>query len=148
MINAHEVFPVSLEHALLANRVVGALSGERRDVDLEERRRALVDAGGFFDVILKGRRFTQSREVCAESYHAAVAYGDAIKAVELLPATQNGQSELGELLNALASTVIDLQAGKRVQPGKVDELVGFFERVRDVCLCASNRPLEKLKFQA
>ena len=143
MIRSRELIPASLEHALIANRVLAALASD--DLTSQESQDAIEDGLGFLRTVLKGGQLASSRSVEADSYVAAMAYGEGVKAFELVE-YQPGQNENpGPYLNAL----LECASALRQPPGDgeaVQRLKSFFETIRDIALASTERPLETVSW--
>jgi hypothetical protein len=90
VIRSREVIPASLEHALVANRVLAALASN--DLASQDSQDAVEDGLRFLQSVLEGGRLATSRYVHADSYKAALAYGEGVKAFELV-GYRPGQSD-------------------------------------------------------
>lgn len=141
MIRSREVIPLSLEHALVANRVLAALAS--RNLTSEESQDAVQDGIGFLNSMLDGERLTASRSVEVNSYEPALAYGEGVKAFELVAYEANVDpvTYLQEL--------VKMATGLRRQPQHGDEqvvsrLAAFFRTVRDLALASGDRPVERV----
>lgn len=66
MIRSREVITPSLEHALVANRVLAALASN--DLNSEETQEAIKDGLGFLESMITGKEATASRSVGAVGY--------------------------------------------------------------------------------
>lgn len=141
MIRSREVIPLSLEHALVANRVLAALASS--NLASEESQEAVQDGIVFLNSMLEGGRLTASRSVSAGSYKPALAYGEGVRAFELV-AYQDNVDPVA-YLNDLVGKAVSL----RVQPQERDEqavgtLARFFRTVRDLALASGDRPVERV----
>jgi hypothetical protein len=143
MIRSRELIPASLEHALIANRVLAALASD--DLDSQESQEAVEDGLRFLRSVLKGGQLASSRSVEVDSYGAAMAYGEGVKAFELVE-YQPGQSEdPAPYLQAL----VECASALRERPGDdqaVQRLKSFFETIRDIALASTERPLETVSW--
>jgi hypothetical protein len=143
MIRSRELIPASLEHALIANRVLAALaSGE---LSSQESQDAIEDGLRFLKSVLKGGELASSRSVEADSYGAAMAYGEGVRAFELVE-YRPGQNEnptpyLHALLECASALRQDSGDGEAVQ-----KLKSFFETIRDIALASTERPLETVSW--
>ena len=139
MVRTREVIPLPLEHALLSTRVLAALYA------LDEQKKApLLDgvfdeAAKLLEIILKGRKDAQERSVSGKSAEYALAYGEAIRAIEMLPNRPKVSEEVGKLLSNLIRTAEALRAGDKVKQESVQEIRQFFELLRNVAARASAR---------
>ena len=145
MIRSREVIPASLEHALIANRVLAALASG--DFASEEARDAIEDGFRFLQSVIEGEQLATSRSVTADSYKAALAYGESVKAFDLV-AYQQGQVEdpaayFKELLR-YASAFQRAEADDRAVQG----LTSFFQTIRDIALASTEkeRPVETVSW--
>jgi hypothetical protein len=143
MIRSRELIPASLEHALIANRVLAALASD--DLSSQESQDAMEDGLGFLRSVLKGGELASKRSVEADSYGAAMAYGEGVKAFELVE-YQPGQNEnpapyLHALLECATALRQDPEDGAAVQ-----KLKSFFETIRDIALASTERPLETVSW--
>ena|SRR5882724_5099267 len=147
MFESREIFPVSMEHALLANRVVSLLNRVEKGKDAPNKEVVLNDALQFLKFIEEGRKSTEAREVTAQSYEAALAYGEAIKAFALEdPLGSEDQGDFDGLLRDLIEITTELRNDKSVVTGSVKSLATFFGAVRDITLGSGQRRIEVLKF--
>lgn len=142
MIRSREIIPTSLEHALIANRVLVALASH--DLTSQESQDAMEGGLQFLKSVLEGGRLVAARSVSADSYKAALAYGESVKAFELVE--QPGHSENPTVyLQAL----VNYASALREQTGDeraVQKLTGFFETIRDLALEATERPIETVSW--
>jgi len=147
MIHSREVFANSLDHALLANRVVLALDKIQTSGAAANEQEALNDAVNFLELIQKGKDFTSTREISEDSYQAALAYGEAIKAIEQLPPEERkADGDSARVLQNLMSFASALRESRTVSEGDLQALTGFFRRVRDITISAGDRKSEIVKF--
>lgn len=142
MIRSREVIPLSLEHALVANRVVAALAS--RNLASEESQNAVQDGIVFLNSMLEGQRLTASRSVSANSYRPALAYGEGVKAFALV---HYGQSNVDPVV--YLKDLVRMATGLAAHPESSDEQVvgklrAFFDVVRDLALASSDRPVERV----
>lgn len=142
MIQAREIVPVSLEHALLASRVLVALNEPARNSIA--RREALEEGALFLRSILSGPTVAKNREVSNVSYRSTLAFGQAIKALEQLPAPTTGAREITPIVKDLLKSLQKLRAGKRVPDASIRRLSSFFRTVRDVTLRSDVRKVENM----
>jgi hypothetical protein len=142
MLQSREIFPTSLEHALLANRIMSVLKEVARGKDVPGKTEALEDALKFLRFIEKGRKSTEAREVSEDSYQAALAYGEAIKALEILPE----RTDVGKFLGYLIDVLTKLHDNKAVEQPAFESVSMFFRGVRDITLGRGRRRIEVLKF--
>lgn len=145
VIRSREVIPASLEHALIANRVLAALASN--DPTSQEAKDAIEDGFRFLQSVVKGEELAASRSVTADSYKAALAYGESVKAFDLV-AYQQGQVEdpavyFKELLR-YASAFQSAEADERALQG----LTNFFRTIRDIALASTEkeRPVETVSW--
>ena len=146
MIRSREVFPTFLEHALLANRVLEVLKQE--DIGEEEKRKAMDQAIRFIDVVLQGKLFTEKREVSERSYQAALAYGEAIKAVSEMRKGGNRNKKgqgFDKFLQELRHITEALRDNKQVDKDARNALCLFFSSMRDIAFSARTRTIERLQ---
>jgi hypothetical protein len=145
VIRSREVIPTSLEHALIANRVLAALASG--DPASEEARDAIEDGFRFLQSVVEGEQLATSRSVTVDSYKAALAYGESVKAFDLV-AYQPGQVEdpavyFKELLR-YASNFQRAEADERA----IQVLTNFFRTIRDIALATTERerPVETVSW--
>jgi hypothetical protein len=144
MIRSREVIPASLEHALVANRVLAALASD--DLTSQESRDAVDDGLEFLKSVLKGGQLASSRSIEVGSYKAALAYGEGVKAFELI-SYQQGQDDnptpyLKELLRCASGLLEHANDNEKA----VEDLKIFFQAIRDVALASTERPLETVSW--
>src|SRR4029077_6238939 len=147
MIHSREVFPSSLDHALLANRVVLVIDKIRKNENTADKEEALNDAVDFLDFIMKGRTFANTREVSENSYQAALAYGEAMKAIEQLPNDQRkSEGDAARVLQNLMNFASELKEHGAASELQLQALSNFFRLVRDITISAGDRRAEIVKF--
>lgn len=144
MIRSDEVIPASLEHALIANRVLAALASD--DLASQEAQDAVQDGLRFLTSVIDGGRLATSRSVQVDSYRAALAYGEGMKAFEMV-GYQPGQSDdptpyLQELVNCASALRRDAGADDRA----VQDLKTFFRAIRDIALASTERAVERVSW--
>lgn len=142
MIRSREVIPSSLEHALVANRVLAALASQ--NLSSEDSKDAVQDGIDFLNSMLEGQRLTASRSVSANSYQPALAYGEGVKAFALVTF---GQGDIDPV--AYLHELVGMATGLRTYPQRGDEqaiekLIAFFRTVRDLALASGDRPVERV----
>lgn len=143
MIRSREILSLSLEHALLANRVVAAVSVAPVEIDPGERHQALENAVQFLGEMLKGRDFPNAASISDDSYRASLAYGDAIRAFRAVPnAVFDENSDPGRFLQELMKTAEQLRDARPVEQKHTNDLVSFFRSVRELSLASGVGPLE------
>jgi hypothetical protein len=144
MIRTKEVIPTSLDHAMLATRVLASLNQIENPHPSPLIDGAMEDAVRFLKCIIDGKRYTAGREVNENSYECSLAYGEAIRAVELLP-TPNASSAKADIIAFVVACLQSAEAISRkqkVDKDSVDELMAFFRLVRDVTLRLDRKPIE------
>lgn len=140
MIRSREVIPTSLEHALIANRVLVALASG--DLTSRESQDAMEGGLQFLRSVLEGERLAASRTVEADSYKAALAYGEGVKAFELVE-YQPGQSEdPTRYLRALVEYASTIREQSRNEEA-VQKLTGFFQTIRTLLWRRLRDPLRR-----
>jgi hypothetical protein len=145
MVRTREIIPAPLEHALLATRVMAALyalDSPRRDTPV--LRGAFEDAATFLRTIMNGKRHTQERLVSEKSVEYALAYGEAIRAIEMFPDRPKVVGQVHEVLETLLTTTEALTAKRDVPRESVDQLLLFFELLRDITGQANKKPIETI----
>jgi len=144
VIRSDEVIPASLEHALIANRVLAALASG--DLASQEAQDAVQDGLRFLTSVIDGARLATSRSVQVDSYGAALAYGEGVKAFEMV-GYQPGQSDdptsyLQELKNCASALRRDAEATDKA----VQDLKIFFRAIRDIALASTERAVERVSW--
>jgi hypothetical protein len=144
MISSREVIPSSLEHALIANRVLAALASG--DLASQEAQDAVDDGLRFLTSVLEGSQLATSRSVQIDSYGAALAYGEGVKAFELL-GYQPGQNEdprpyLQELANCASALLQHPGPNEKAST----DLKNFFKAIRDIALANTERAVERVSW--
>jgi hypothetical protein len=135
-----------MEYALLANRVVSALTME--DTDHSERSEALDQAMEFIETMLRAEDFGKSLQISDDSYKSALAYSEGLQALRFsLPAglDPNGQDP-NLMVSELLSTAKRLRHGEGVANAALDQLSSFFRTVRDATLESGRVEIEKVSF--
>jgi hypothetical protein len=143
VIRSREVIPTSLEHALIANRVLVALASG--DLTSQESQDAMEDGLRFLKSVLKGEELTASRSVEADSYKAALAYGEGVKAFELVEYKPGQNENPTTYLQALLKYASTIREQPRTEEA-VQKLTGFFQIIRDLALEATERPIETVNW--
>jgi hypothetical protein len=143
MIRSREVIPASLEHALIANRVLAALASN--DLTSQESQDAVDDGLQFLESVLKGGQLATKRSIEADSYKAALAYGEGVKAFELVerPGENADPTPYLEELLRYASA---LREHPTHNEEAVEGLKSFFRTIRDIALASSERPVETVSW--
>jgi hypothetical protein len=144
MIKSREAIPAPLEHALVANRVLAALASN--DLASQESQDAVEDAIQFLSFVLEGGRLATSRAVEPDSYTAALAYGEGVKAFESV-GYQHGRAEdptvyLEELQKCASSLRQHVEAPDKA----IQDLKVFFRAIRDIAMENTERPLERVSW--
>lgn len=142
MIKSREVIPASLEYALVANRVLAALASN--DLASRETKDAVNDGLQLLNSMIEGQQLTALRTVSADSYQAALAYGEGVRALEIHYRGRASGSEPIVLLRELVSVASSLKENQRVEDGAIREFKIFFQAMRDIALASSEGPLEKV----
>jgi hypothetical protein len=141
MIRSREVIPLSLEHALVANRVIAALAS--LDLNTEESKDAMQSGVAFLNSMLQGQRLSASRSVQIDSYRPALAYGEGVRAFALTRA--EADIDPVAYLQDLVQKATRLAAHpERGDEQDIGNLVKFFRTVRDLALASSDRPVERV----
>src|SRR5713226_8937212 len=135
MIKSREVIPASLEHALVANRVLAALDSD--DLTSQEFQDAVEDGLQFLTSVLKGGRLAASRCVEADSYKAALAYGEGVKAFELVGYQQGQSDDPTPYLEELLKCASALRQHAGADEKAVQDLKNFFGTIRDIALAST-----------
>jgi hypothetical protein len=143
VIRSREVIPTSLEHALIANRVLAALASG--DLTSQEAQDAMEDGLQFLRSVLKGEQLTASRSVEPDSYKAALAYGEGVKAFELVEYRPGQSDDPTPYLQALVQYASAIRERSRSDEA-VQKLTGFFQTIRDLALEATARPIETVSW--
>jgi hypothetical protein len=143
MIRSRELIPASLEHAMIANRVLAALAS---DLASQESQDAIEDGLGFLRSVLKGGELASSRSVEADSYGAAIAYGEGVKAFELVEYRPGANENPAPYLQALLECASEIRQRRPGDGEAVQRLKSFFETIRDIALASTERPLETVSW--
>lgn len=144
MIRSREVIPASLEHALIANRVLAALASN--DLTSQESRDAVEDGLQFLKSVLKGGQLASSRSIEEDSSKAALAYGEGVKAFELVSYQQGQNDNPTPYLTELLRCASALREHADNNEKAVKDLKDFFQAIRDVALATTERPLETVSW--
>jgi|SRR5271157_1893811 len=144
MIRSPEIFPRSLRHALLANRVVGVLSQLKKNQLPPDRATTLNEAIVFLKDTLEGRQLSKSLEVSERAVQQAAAYGEAIRAISLNVSA--GDSDVEKELRRLASVATHLQQDEAVETNEIARLESFFANVRELSLAQRSSVPEKVQY--
>jgi len=142
MIRSREVIPASLEHALVANRVLAALASN--DLTSKESQDAVEDGLRFLESMLEGQRLTARRSVEAGSYRAALAYGEGVRAFELVAHQQGGGDDPTPYLQQLVKSASALQYG--LDKKAVSDLTNFFGIIREIALASTEALVERVSW--
>lgn len=142
MIRSREVIPASLEHALVANRVLAALVAN--DLTSQEGQDAMQDGLHFLQSMLEGLRLTTQRSVEADSYRAALAYGEGVRAFYSGAYQQGDNDDPAAYLRELVKAASALQHG--ADDKAVQDLASFFRTIRDIALASTERPVERVSW--
>jgi hypothetical protein len=148
MIRSRDVIPSPLQHAMLATRVLVAL-----DRYEEAGRAPALDAamGGalqYLGKILQGRNNAKDLRIDADSsYESALAYGEAMRAVEISTGG-SGSAKFLEFVSELQGIASALRLNEPVNKQSVEELKQFFKQVRSVALSSGERQVEKISLLA
>ena len=146
MIHPREVLPAPLQHALLASRVLVGLAqlDTHRTPAVEA---ALDDAILFLGAIRKGESYTKQREIAHRSYECALAYGEAIRAIEKLPQTKPG-GRASEIIDQIETALKRLREHEVADPAELENVKTFFRLVREVTIASEQRPIERIVVEA
>ena len=142
MVRTREVIPAPLEHALLATRVLAVLYAPEKAHNTPILESTLDDAAKFLRNIIEGRKYTKERLISHKSFEYALAYGEAIRAIEMLPKQEKLRGEVSELLSGLLQTTESFKAGKEVAPERRELLKMFFTHLRKIAANADAKPIE------
>jgi hypothetical protein len=145
MIRSPEIFPRSLRHALLANRVVGVLAQLKKNQLPPDRTTTLNEAIVFLNDTLEGRELSKSLMVSERAIQQAAAYGEAIRAISLsfnAPADADVEQELRKL----TSVANHLLHNENVEVNEITRLESFFSNVRTLSLTQRNGVPEKVRY--
>lgn len=146
MIQTRELFPDSLDHALLANRVSMALHQIQRKEEPTDQA-ALDEALKFLQFIREGREFTHQLTVSEHSYQAALAYGEAIRAIGTLSVQGQAMEEgVDKLLKWLVNVTESLRDVKPVKNEDVSTLDRFFNLIAEAALASTTSPVERVEY--
>lgn len=146
MIQSREILPLSLRHAMLSNRVLGVLAQMRNNQQPSEKQETLSEAVTFLDTVRKGKAFTKNLELREDSYQAALAYGEAIRAIEMLPPNRTEGRDIEALIDTLISNARSIRDQNVPDQVAVSMLTDFFAVVRDVAMSARPRIVERVVF--
>jgi hypothetical protein len=141
MIRSREVIPASLEHALVANRVLAAFAAN--DLASQESRDAVDDGLLLLMKMLEGQRLANLRSVEAGSYQAALAYGEGVKAFELVAYQQGENDDPAVYLRELVKSASALRQ-EGANEKAIRELTNFFRTIREIALANAERPVERV----
>jgi hypothetical protein len=145
MNRTREVIPPSLDHALMATRVLAALNQLENPRPSPLIAGAMDDAVRFLNNIIKGERYTSELKVAENSYECTLAYGEAIKAVDMLPTAQGKgtrSEHVIELVTECLQAAEALSKKEVVDKQSVANLTSFFGLVREVSLRLDRKPIE------
>jgi len=144
MIQSRELFSANLEYALLANRVLSALT--MKETDQDERLQALNEAAQFLGTMLRAEDFGKSLQISDDSYKSALAYSEGIQALRFsIPhAADAANPDLNQLVKELLVTAKKLHEGQGVAHEAQDQLALFFKSVRDSSLESGGMVIEKV----
>jgi hypothetical protein len=82
------------------------------------------------------------------SYQAALAYGEASKAIEMLSEPEDSmRTDIDQLLSWLVNVTIDLRDKKKVEPKAVSTLDRFFNLVGEAALSSRSTNVETVEYQ-
>jgi len=142
MIQSREVITASLEHALVANRVLAALaSGNFASQDAQD---AVEDGARFLNSMIAGWQATNSRSVSPDSYGAALAYGEGVKAFQLVAFPRDENAEPVIYLRSLIEIASALGKNAQVDQTAVEKFTSFFRTVRDLAFASGEPQIERV----
>ena len=146
MIRTKEIIPASLDHALLATRVLAALSQLDNPHPSPLIDGAVEEAVSFLKNIIQGKRYTSGRTVDDSSYECALAYGEAIRAVDLLPipVAPATKSDVMVFVKECLIAAEAISRNEAVDKKSVSNLTEFFRLVRDITMRLDRKPIELL----
>lgn len=142
MIKSREVISASLEHALVANRALAAVASD--DLGSQENQDAVEDGLRFLHSMITGARVTNSLSVSPDSYGAALAYGEGVRAFKLVAFHKGGNAEPIVYLNALIETASALRQHDRVDQNAIQEFTNFFKTIRDLAFASGELQVERV----
>lgn len=142
MIRSREVIPASLEHAMVANRVLAALASN--DLASPGAVDAIDDGLRLLNFMITGQQLTASRSVSADSYPAALAYGEGVRAFEVFAYSGGGGEDPNAFLRDLVDVASALKRNDRPQEEKLKQFRKFFRIMRDLALSSNEGPIEKV----
>jgi hypothetical protein len=129
MIRTREVIPPPLDHALLATRVLAALNQLENPRPSPLIEGAIDDAVLFLNNIIKGKQYTSELKVAENSYECTLAYGEAIRAVELLPVAEGVAVRSDKVMAFVGECLTSAKAisqKRTVNKKAVSDLSSFF----------------------
>ena len=153
MIRYREVLPASLTHALLANRMVSALGQAQRDQQSVDEQ-VIGEGILFLQTVLQGREFTKSLSLSEDAYQAALAYGEAIPAIEALSGQINQNinvpgrdpDRIDHILRSLLGIAEDVRDKRDVGPDALRVLDLFFTIVAESAMASRKPRVEKVEY--
>lgn len=145
MIRSPEIFPKSLRHALLANRVVGVLSQLKNNQFPPDRASTLSEAIQFLNDTLGGHELSKSLAVSERAIQQAAAYSEAIRAISL-NLNVGGDTDVEQELLRLTSVANNLLNNEDVEAAEIARLESFFTGVRTLSLIQANGVPEKVRY--
>jgi hypothetical protein len=97
----------------------------------------------FLNKIIKGKQYTSERKITENSYECTLAYGEAIRAVDMVPIPEGTPPKSVVTFVKECLRVAEAISENRVVDEKsVSDLRMFFDFVREVSLRVDRKPIE------
>jgi predicted ATPase len=144
MINTRKVIPDSLEHALLASRVVEGLEELKAGHRSENSDAAAKAAVRYFHRLLGLYDVMKDRRVSRAAWNKSMSYRDSIRAIGRVPNLRGRYTAMREVITGLMQTAKSAQSGPVGDSEGFSDLERFFKEMRDEGLDSDRRTVEKL----
>ena len=142
MIKSREVISASLEHALVANRVLAAMASN--DLASQEAQDAVEDGLRFLNSMITGAKITKSLSVSPDTYGAALAYGEGVKAFRLVAFHKSENAEPIVYLKDLIGIASALKKRDQVDQTAIQQFTSFFKTIRDLAFASGELQVERV----
>lgn len=139
------IIPLSLELALVSERVVHTLSQDRGELN-EKDQVVLNKASNFLEAVLRGEEVVRTLKLSRTSVTDLRAYRWALSAYSFL-AEKRGDTEkrnLRKVFSEYQSSVSKLRNREEIDEAALKELQDFFGIMLDITTKACARPIERV----
>lgn len=137
-----QVFSDNLRMAILADEISSSIRHISEQKRLTEKDRRIIEkALELLAEMRRGRDATKNKKLEEDSIEASLAYGQAIRALQLIP---GGSESFEDLVDTLTRQLGGLRNSENFEAKDVFQ---FFTTIRDVAMAASSRKPESVRVE-